>query len=59
MPFFFKTKQAALLYLYTILNFIIFAIYVSYTNETLRYIDIALVNVNLLKVVFKNTRLKD
>ena len=48
-----------LLYLYIILNFIILTIYVSYTDETLRYIDIVLININLLKVVFKNTYLKD
>ena len=58
-PFFFKTKQAALLCLHAILNFIVLAMYVSHTDETLGYIDAALANVDLLKAVFKNARPKD
>ena len=58
-PFFFKTKQAVLLCLRAILDFIVLAMYVSYTDETLGYMDAALTNVDLLKAVFKNARPKD
>lgn len=58
-PFFFETKQAALLCLRAILDFIVLAMYVSHTDETLGYMDAALANVDLLKAVFKNARPKD
>jgi hypothetical protein len=58
-PFFFETKPAALLCLRAILDFVVLAMYVSHTDETLGYMDAALENIDRLKGVFKNARPKD